>query len=660
MDQLPKKAKLIRKLCLVSTTDAGSGHPTSCLSAADLMTVLFDDYFVYDINNIQNPNNDRIIFSKGHAAPLLYSLFAISGAIPIEELKTLRKINSPLEGHPTPNFPFAEVATGSLGQGLSVGAGMAIAIQKSKFNENLPKVYVLLGDGEMAEGSNWEAANFASFYKLNNLIVILDVNKLGQNGETMFGHNVEEYADRFRAFGWEIVIIDGHDFEEIKTAFNIAVRNQTDRPLVIIAKTIKGKGISFLEDKKAWHGKALDKEQLKKALEELGDIDEGLRFNLKFKGSDEGRLSQIAEDAHQSLLQKQGEIHSLNENRQPKILNSDVLTKSVFSSSASGHPIPKDEIENFASSSLDTLIATREAYGKALVEIGKKSEFVFALDAEVENSTYSEEFKKVFPQRFIECFIAEQNMVGVALGLSSRGKIPFVSTFAAFLTRAFDQIRMAAISKANIKFVGSHAGVSIGEDGPSQMGLEDISMFGSIPNSVILHPCDAVSCFKLVNQMFCFDGIFYLRTIRPKTPVIYAQNKDFKIGGSNVLKESEEDLLTIVACGITVHEALEAWEILRKEGINIRVIDCYCLKPLDTKTIIDSVNKTKKKTIITVEDHYEHGGLGDMVLSSVAKEGVKVVKMAVTRIPRSGSKEDLLEYCGINAKHIIEKVKSLI
>ncbi|MCL5438492.1 MAG: transketolase, partial [Patescibacteria group bacterium] len=563
MDKFEEKAKLIRKLCLTSTTAAGSGHPTSCLSAADIMTVLFDKYFIYDIKNIKNPSNDRLIFSKGHAAPLLYPLFALSGAFPIEELNNLRKFDSYLEGHPTPRFPYAEVATGSLGQGLSIGAGMSISV-KSKSN-NLPRIYVLLGDGEMAEGQIWEAANFASYYKLNNLITIVDVNRLGQSQETMFGDFIEEYIDRFRSFGWEAIGIDGHNFLEIERAFNVAIDNP-QKPFAIIARTKKGKGVSFLEDKEGWHGKALNKEELQKALLELGNIDENLRFEL----DRDDRLSA----GPVSLFPHP--------------------TSSVSGSAGSsvgarwGSPALATRFDN--NYQIGQEIATREVYGKVLGKLADQNPLIFALDADVKNSTYSEDFKKLWPDRFIECFIAEQNMVGVAVGLSARGKIPFVSTFAAFFTRAFDQIRMAAISKANIKFVGSHAGVSIGEDGPSQMGLEDIAMFGTIPDSVIFHPSDAVSCAKLIPQMLIHNGIFYLRTLRSKTPVIYNENERFSVGGSKILKESKEDLLTVAACGITVHEALKAYEDLKKEGILIRVIDCYSVKPIDSVTLKKSLD----------------------------------------------------------------------
>lgn len=619
---LSQKAKLVRKWCLVSTSQAGSGHPTSCLSSADLITVLFDRYFTYDIKNPKNPSNDRFILSKGHAAPLLYTAYAMSGAFPLKHLLTLRKFTSELEGHPTPRFPYAEAATGSLGQGLSIGAGIAISLQKEngkwirqlpEENGKLPKAYVLLGDGEMAEGSVWEAANFASYYSLNNLIALLDVNRLGQSQETMFGDKIDEYQRRFLAFGWEMAVIDGHNFEEIIGAFDKAKVSQ--KPFVIIAKTVKGKGVSFLEDKDGWHGKTLKKEELEKALEELGEVDERLRFKLAGPAA------------------------------RPPVMGS-------FPARAT----PRVTI----SYKIGDQVATREVYGQMLTQLGDDNKLIYSLDGDTKNSTYSQDFKKAHPQRFIECFIAEQNMVGVAVGFSICGKIPFVSTFAAFLTRAFDQIRMAAVSRANIKFVGSHVGVSIGEDGPSQMGLEDIAMFGAVPESIILHPADGVSTAKLLPQIVDYKGIAYLRTLRPKTPVLYDEKEEFTIGGSKVLREGGREELVIAACGITVFEALSAHQILKKKGINVSVVDCYSVKPVDKETLIKKAKNSKRKIIIAVEDHYFHGGFGDMVLNALNGQNIRVTKMAVTQISRSGTPQELLSLAGISAKHIIEKVESLL
>lgn len=608
MEELREKSQLLRKLILVSTTEAGSGHPTSSMSSADLGTVFFDKYFRYDLSNPLNPDNDRFILSKGHASPLFYALFALAGAHPLDELRTLRKFGSRLEGHPSMYYPFTDAATGSLGQGLSIGAGLAYlsANEKRDF-----KTSVFLGDGELAEGQVWEACNFASYYKLDNLIAVADINRLGQSQETMFGKDAEKYAERFQAFGFEIAIIDGHDFNQIDKAFSKAFNNSSGKPFAIIAKTKKGKGVSFIEDKDGWHGKALSKDDLEKALKELGEVDETLRFDLK----------------------------------------KPVTSPPVKFSKSKSLPL------NFK---LGEEVATREVYGKMLAGLAKENPDIYALDGDVKNSTFSMDFLASVPERFVECFIAEQNMVGVAVGLQRLGKSPFVSTFAAFLTRAFDQIRMAGISHANIKFVGSHAGVSIGEDGPSQMGLEDIAMFATIPESIILHPSDALSTAKLLPLLASHRGISYLRTLRSKTPVIYSGDEDFVIGGAKVVKKSKSDLLTIVASGITVHEALKAYGELKKAGISVRIIDCYSIKPIDRKTLLKSLNETKHRILITVEDHFEHGGLGDAVLSALSEDAVKVHKLAVTRIERSGKPDELLSDAGISASSIIDKIKSLL
>jgi transketolase len=607
--ELQEKSKLIRKWCLISTTEAESGHPTSCLSAADITAMLFDKYFTYDIANPLNLFNDRFVLSKGHAAPLLYTLFGMAGAYSLEELKTLRKIGSRFEGHPVPKFIYAEAATGSLGQGLSVGAGLALLAKR----ENLSyKSYVLSGDGELAEGQIWEAANFASYHKLDNLIAILDINRLAQSGETMFGYHIEKYVDRFKAFGFEVIAIDGHNFEEADKAFEQAVNNKSGKPFAIVAKTIKGKGVSFLENKDGWHGKALKKEELHKALDELGEVDDSLRFNVK-KPS------------------------------QTKFPSNAVIDTSINLSFEKN----KD-------------YATREVFGHAVTQLGKKNKDIYALDGDVKNSTFTEDFLKAFPERFVECYIAEQNMVTVAAGLSRLGKIPFVATFAAFLTRAADQIRMARVSEANIKFVGSHVGVSIGEDGPSQMGLEDIALFGALPDTVILQPADGVSASKLVPLMVSHHGFVYMRTLRPKTPVIYDASEEFQIGGSKILKQSEDDVLTIAASGITVFEAMKAADELKAQGINVRVIDCYSINPIDEKTLIKSLRETRKQILITVEDHFAHGGMGDFAAAAISDMSIQIEKMAVSQISESGSKDQLLNKAGIDALAIIARVKELI
>lgn len=483
---------------------------------------------------------------------------------------------------------------------------------------NLPKVFVLMGDGELVEGSVWEAANFASYYKLHNLIAIADINGLGQSQGTMFDHHMNEYIDRFSAFGWEVIAIDGHDLLEIDKALSLATNNKSRKPFVIIAKTEKGKGISFLEGKEGWHGKALKKDELEKALLELGEVDDSLRFKLK--------------------IPKNVIPNSFRD------LNQEKMLKQV-------------QHDNYK---IGEEVATREVYGKVLAELGNTNPFIYALDGDTKNSTYSQDFLKAHPDRFIECFIAEQNMVGVATGLSTLGKIPFVSTFAAFLTRAFDQIRMAAVSKANVKFVGSHVGVSIGEDGPSQMGLEDMAMFGALPETIIVHPCDAVSTAKLIPQLVSHKGISYLRTLRPKTPVIYGANEKFTIGGSKILRQSKDDVLTIIAAGITVFEALKAYEMLKEKGIMVSVVDCYSIKPIDKDTLIACARSTRKNVIITVEDHFAHGGLGDFVLEVVSGTGTMVEKMAVTKISRSGTKDEVMDDAGISAKHIVQQVKKYV
>lgn len=609
---LEQKAKLVRKLCLEITSAAGSGHPTSCLSAADVMTVLFDKHFAYDLDNPLNVTNDRFILSKGHAAPLFYTLYAMSGAISIDELKTLRQFTSNIEGHPTMHFKYTDAATGSLGQGLSVGAGLAY-LQHKQASEKKARTYVLLGDGELAEGQIWEAGNFASYYQLDNLVAIADINRLAQSQETMFEHHMDQYERRFKAFGFETVVIDGHNFEEISLAFDSAVANTTGKPFAIIAKTFKGRGISFLENKDNWHGKALKKEDLEKALEELGDVDDSLRFTLKTP-------AQAADED--------------TKDSKP--------TYTVDVDYKKG-----DEI------------GTRDVYGKILGQLGDSNSAIMSLDGDVKNSTYAMDFKTAHPDRFVECFIAEQNMVSVAVGLARLGKVPFVSTFAAFFSRAADQIRMAALSQANVRFVGSHAGISIGEDGTSQMGLEDIAMFGTIPHSVIFHPTDAVATAKVLPLMAEHVGISYLRTLRPKTKVIYDTTEEFTIGGSKVLQKSDKDVLTVVAMGITVPEALSAYQKLQKDGISIRVIDCYCVKPIDKETLLKSTQATEQKIIITVEDHYEHGGLGDFVLSALADEDVKVYKLAVKEVSHSGKMAELLHTAKIDADAIVEKVKDL-
>ncbi len=606
MNNLESIAKLIRYYSLVMSTEAGSGHPTSSLSAADLMTgLLFGGTFKYDLDNPRHPNNDRLIFSKGHASPLFYSIWAAAGKVTEKELLSFRKFGSPLEGHPTPAFRYTEAATGSLGQGLSIGVGMAM---NAKYLDKVPyRTYVLLGDSEMAEGSQWEAMEIAAYYKLDNLIGIMDVNRLGQRGETMYGHDLTVYKDRVSAFGWEPIVIDGHHLPQILTAYKQALEAR-DKPVMIIAKTLKGKGVSFIEDKNGWHGKPLKKDELSRALEELGPVDKTMT----------GQMAKP--EQHQPMARAEQMV------RPP---------------SYSG----------------DKPVATRHAYGSALVRISPRFPNMVVLDAEVSNSTFSELFKEVHKERFFEMFIAEQNMVGTALGLSIRGKVPFVSTFAAFLTRAFDQIRMCQYSHVNIKFCGSHAGVSIGEDGSSQMGLEDLAMFRTLLDSVVLYPSDAVSTEKLVEAMAEHKGIAYLRTTRKDLPILYRNDEVFRIGGSKTLKSSRKDAATIVAAGITVHEALKAYEELKASGILVRVIDLYSIKPVDASSLKQAASETG--AMITVEDHFAEGGIGDAVKSSIAEQPAPVYCLAVRKMPKSGKPEELMEYEEISKEAIIKKVKEI-
>ena len=602
-------ARKLRIHSLRATSEAGSGHPTSCLSAADLVSALFFHAMRFDPKNPVHPHNDRFVLSKGHAAPVLYAALAEAGVWPVERLLTLRNLTSDLEGHPTPRIPWVGAATGSLGQGLSVGVGMALSgkyLEKSDY-----RVYVLMGDGEIAEGSVWEAAALATHYRLENLIGIIDVNGLGQSQRTMYDHDTTVYHNRFAAFGWHTVTIDGHDISAIVAALDQA-QSVKDRPTMIVARTLKGKGVSFLEDRDGWHGKPLKKgEELDKALSELP---------LNGRGS----TIKIASP--------------------PGVLSRSALVPALF-------PAPDYK--------LGEKVATRAAYGTALAKLGTSNPLVVALDGDTKNSTFAEKFLAAHKDRYFESFIAEQNMVGAAVGLAACGKIPFVSTFAAFLTRAFDHIRMAAISGVTIKYAGSHCGVSIGEDGPSQMGLEDIAMMRAIPHSTVLYPSDAVSTERLVAAEASLKGTTYLRTSRPATPVLYANNEEFPVGGSKVLRSSPSDQLTVVAAGVTLHEALSAHEILKAIGANVRVIDAYSVKPVDTKGIISAALQTCQRVLV-VEDHYYDGGLGDAVLNAVATHGVQVHKLAVTEVPRSGKPEELLDAYGIGARRIVEKVKSLI
>ena len=599
-------ANQLRIHSITATTAAGSGHPTSCCSAADVVAALFFGHMRYDAKNPHYHNNDRFILSKGHAAPLLYAAWAETGLFPTGDLLKLRTFGSDLEGHPTPRLSFVDVATGSLGQGLSVGVGMALAARLDKLDYN---TYVLLGDGEIAEGSVWEAASLAGVYKLNNLIAIVDANRLGQSQATAFGHDIGVYRKRFEAFGWRVEDIDGHDLEEISEVLGGVGLN--DQPLAIIAKTYKGAGVSFLQDKDGWHGKPLNKEEAAKAIAEL-------------QPSSKSGIGVPITAPNQLPAPSQ--------------------------TAPAGYPPPSYQTGDS--------VATREAYGTALARIGEVDQRIVAVDGDTKNSTYADKFFKKFPDRSVEGYIAEQNMVSLATGMGARGKVPFASTFATFFSRAFDQIRVAGISQANLKLAGSHVGVSIGEDGPSQMGLEDLAMMRAIAGSIVLYPSDAVSTEKLVEQMAQTKGICYLRTSRPKTPVIYNNDEAFPIGGAKVLRQNAGDKVTVIAAGVTLFEALKAADALKNEGVGITVIDAYSIKPLARDVILAAAKKTNN-TVITVEDHYTEGGLGDAVAGELSVDGIKVHKLAVTALPHSGKAEELLAHFGIDAAAIVKKVKAL-
>ena len=596
-----------------ATTAAGSGHPTTCCSAAEIVAALFFAEMRFDPKRPQDPDNDRFVLSKGHAAPLLYAAWAEAGAFDRAALMTLRQIGSDLEGHPTPRLPFVDVATGSLGQGIAAAVGIALNARRIG---SAYRTYVLIGDGESAEGSVWEAANVAEHYELANLCAVTDVNALGQSQPTAFGHDMEAYARRWTAFGWNAIVVDGHDLAALLEAFDRA-RQTTDRPTMILARTIKGKGISFAEGLNGWHGRPLKKDEAERAITELES-----QFVPGGGGKD------VA----------------------PPAIQPPPRTAAIEPSGRADISAPAYRIGDS--------VATREAYGTALVKLGEVDPRVVVLDADVMNSTFSEKFQKVFPGRFYENFIAEQVMVGAAMGLASRGAIAFPSTFACFLTRAYDFIRMAAISRLNIKLAGSHAGVSIGEDGPSQMALEDLAMMRAEPNIAVLYPCDAVSTERLVVEAAYHDGPAYIRTSRPKTTVIYGPDERFPVGGCKVLCSSAHDVATVVGAGVTLFEALKAYEELQKSGLAIRVIDLYSIQPIDEATLRLAAAETGGR-LVTVEDHYAGGGLGEAV--AAATTGVATVRiLAVRDIPRSGKAEELLDRFGISARHIVDAVRSLV
>jgi transketolase len=599
---LSKMAQKLRRLCIEATTEAGSGHPTSCMSAAEIMSVLYFDEMRWDPRDPSGRRADIFVLSKGHAAPVLWAALSESGAIE-DDLMTLRRHDSRLEGHPTPLVPWVRVTTGSLGQGLSNGSGMAWA---RKLDGEEGRVYVLMGDGECAEGSVWEASDWAGFHGLSNLCAIVDLNRLGQSGPTMHQHHAEVFERRLQSFGWETAVVDGHDVAALKGAF--ARARQASKPFGIIARTLKGKGVSFVEDKDGWHGKPLKKEEVAKALAELGDT---------------------------SITLKVEPRHYEAEPRRPE------GSLTVTPSYEKGQEV-----------------ATREAYGTALAKLAKSAPQTVAIDGDTKNSTFSERFKAVAPERFAEGYIAEQNMVGAALGMSTEGKIPFASTFACFLTRAYDFIRMAMHSRPkHLVLCGSHAGVSIGEDGPSQMALEDLAMMRGLVKSTVLYPSDAVCAEKLVEAAARTEGVVYIRTSRPKTPVLYANDEAFPIGGSKTLRRSDTDAVTVVAAGVTLFEALKAHETLQKQGVSLRVIDLYSVQPLDADTLRRAAAETRG--IVTVEDHSPRGGLGEAVAAAVAGT-TRVEILGVREIPRSGKPTELLEAHGISAAAIVRAVRALL
>ncbi len=594
-----------------ATTAAGSGHPTTCLSAADLVAALFFGEMRFDPADPQHPDADRFVLSKGHAAPLLYAAWAAAGAFSRDELLNLRKLTSDLEGHPTPRLPFVDVATGSLGQGLAAGVGIALNARRIGSDY---RTYVLLGDGEAAEGAVWEAAQAAQWHGLDSLCGLVDVNGLGQSRPTQWEHDAEAFAGRFRAFGWHAFVVDGHDLDAVLNALADA-RETKGRPTMIVAQTLKGKGVSLFEGKDGWHGKPLKPDQADAAIVELErqyvkTTDPAPVISRPTRRHDEGPLPDFA-----AVL-----------------------------------PAPAYKVGD--------QVATREAYGSAIAALGAVDGRIVALDADVKNSTFSERFEEAFPDRFYQTFIAEQVMLGAAMGLASRGALPFPSSFACFLERASDFIRMAGISGLNVKMAGSHAGVSIGEDGPSQMALEDLAIMRAVPNCTVLYPCDAVSAERLVALAASTPGPVYIRTTRPKTPVTYTADDRFEVGGSKLLRQSDADVATVVAAGITVFEALAAHEALAGEGIAIRVIDAYSIQPVDRDGLIEAGRATGG-LLITVEDHYAQGGLGDAVAAAVWDQGFVVRRLAVRDIPRSGAPAELMDRFGISAGAIVAAVKTL-
>ena len=612
---LQDKATRLRIDSVRSTTEAGSGHPTSCASAAEIMSVLFYSVMRYDPRDPHRRDSDVFVLSKGHAAPILYAAWAEAGAFPREKLLTLRKVDSDLEGHPTPRLSFVDVATGSLGQGLSVAAG--IAINAKQFENSDQRVYVLMGDGESAEGSVWEAAQWAALHRLNNLCATIDVNRLGQSQPTMLQWDLEIYKARWEAFGWQALIVDGHSIPDLLAAYETASRS-TDRPVIVLARTLKGKGLIGIEGLDHWHGKALPQDTAAKVIAELEKHLTGAEAEWKAKLP--------PPRPGDSKAVKDGDGDPVGE--PPYVIGGQE-------------------------------VATRRGFGDSLAAMAKADTRIVVLDGDVKNSTYTEEFENVAPNRFLQGYIAEQNIIGVAMGLAARGKVPVAAIFSCFATRAYDFIRMAAISKLNIKLVGTHCGVSIGEDGPSQMGLEDLAMMCAEPDFTVLYPADATSAWKATALIVEQSGPCYLRLGRPKSRILYGADERFAIGKCKVLRKSDKDRVLIVAGGITVYEALAAYDQLQKEGILVRVIDLFSVQPIDREELITSA-RAVGGLVITVEDHYQHGGLGDAVLSALAEERVRAYKLAVRNIAHSGKAKELIEKYGISSSQIVSEVKSAL
>lgn len=613
IQELRDIAHRLRIHSITSTQASKSGHPTSCASIAEILSVLFFNTMRYKISSPRDASADRFVLSKGHAAPILYGAWAEAGLFPVSELQNLRKIDSDLEGHPTPRLNFIDVGTGSLGQGLSIGCGMAYV--GKNYDKASYRTYVLVGDGESAEGSIWEALHFAGYYKLDNLCVVFDVNRLGQSEPTSLQHQMEVYRKRLDAFGLNAIVVDGHDVEELCRAFYEAEQTK-GRPTAIIAKTFKGKFFPNIEDLENWHGKPLG--------ENATEVIKHLEGLIKNKGA--------------LTLQAQSPLDSAPE---VSISNIKLSTPPAYK--------------------LGEQVATRLAYGTALAKIGASNDRVIALDGDTKNSTYSEKLKKAYPERYIECFIAEQNLVGVAIGTACRDRtVAFVSTFATFFTRAFDQIRMGAISQSNVNFVGSHCGVSIGEDGPSQMGLEDLALFRSIPGSTVFYPSDAVSTERAVELAANTKGICYIRTSRPNTEIIYSNEEEFTIGKAKVVKHSANDQLLIIGSCVTLYEGLKAAKELEGLNIHARVLDPFTIKPIDRDAIISSANECGGR-IVVVEDHYREGGLGEAVISAVADQRNIVVKhLFVPSVPRSGPPNVLIDMFGISSRHIVAAAQDIL